>query len=127
MMEFELLKARNQDYVLNETIKRLGPSNHSLLARLTGLKPEIVGQRPPPKKIASEDGTEEYEYTAEIKALEAFRNVMRREEINFIEADRRVTFRSQKFFDMKAFKEMGLVWSYTITRVKIGREVIEEG
>jgi DNA-binding Lrp family transcriptional regulator len=42
MMEFERLKRRNQDYVLIETIKRVGPSNYSLLARLTGLNPETV-------------------------------------------------------------------------------------
>ncbi len=42
MMEFERLKRRNQDYLLIETIKRVGPSNYSLLARLTGLNPETV-------------------------------------------------------------------------------------
>jgi hypothetical protein len=41
-MEFERLKRRNQDYLLIETIKRVGPSNYSLLARLTGLNPETV-------------------------------------------------------------------------------------
>ena len=42
MLEFERLKRRNQDYLLIETIKRVGPSNYSLLARLTGLNPETV-------------------------------------------------------------------------------------
>jgi hypothetical protein len=42
MMEFERLKRRNQDYLLIETIKRVGPSNYSLLARLTGLNAETV-------------------------------------------------------------------------------------
>lgn len=42
MMEFERLKRRNQDLLLIETIKRVGPSNYSLLARLTGLNPETV-------------------------------------------------------------------------------------
>jgi len=41
-MEFERLKRRNQEYLLIETIKRVGPSNYSLLARLTGLNPETV-------------------------------------------------------------------------------------
>jgi hypothetical protein len=127
MMEFELLKARNQDYVLNETMKRLGPSNQSLLARLTGLNPETVRNRLPSQKIASEERSGEYEYTAEMKAFEAFRNVMRREEISLSERDGQVTFRSRKFFDMKTFKKMGLLWSYTITRVKTRREIIEEG
>jgi len=126
-MEFELLKARNQDYLLNETMKRVGPSNQSLLARLTGLNPETVRDRLPSQKIAGEERGEEYEYTAEIKAFEAFRNVMRREEISLSEGDGRVTFRSRKFFDMKAFKKMGLVWSYTIARVKTRGEVVEEG
>jgi DNA-binding Lrp family transcriptional regulator len=42
MMEFERLKRRNQDYLLIETIKRVGQSKYSLLARLTGLNPETV-------------------------------------------------------------------------------------
>jgi hypothetical protein len=42
LMEFERLKRRNQDYLLIETIKRVGPSNYSLLARLTGINPETV-------------------------------------------------------------------------------------
>jgi len=42
MMEFERLQRRNQDYLLIETIKRVGPSNYSLLARLTGMNPETV-------------------------------------------------------------------------------------
>ena len=42
MMEFERLKRRNQDYLLIETIKRVGPSNYSLLARLPGPNPETV-------------------------------------------------------------------------------------
>ena len=41
-MEFERLKRRNQEYLLIETIKRVGPSNYSLLARLTGLNAETV-------------------------------------------------------------------------------------
>jgi hypothetical protein len=127
MMEFELLKARNQDYVLNETMKCLGPSNHPLLARLTGLNPETVRNRLPSQKIAGEERGEEYEYTAEMKAFEAFRNVMRKEKIPLNEGDRRVTFRSRKFFDMKTFKKMGLLWSYSIARVKTRREVVEEG
>src|SRR5437879_8158922 len=42
MSEFERLQRRNQDYVLLETIKQVGASNYSLLARLTGLNPETV-------------------------------------------------------------------------------------
>jgi hypothetical protein len=127
MMELELLKARNQDYLLNETMKRVGPLNQSLLARLTGVSPETLSKRFPSQKTGSEERSEEYEYTAEVKAFEAFRNVMRKEEIPLSEADRRVTFRSRKFLDMKTFKKMGLLWSYKIARVKTHREVIEEG
>src|SRR5438445_13750515 len=42
MSEFERLQRRNQDYVLLETIKQVGASNYSLIARLTGLNPETV-------------------------------------------------------------------------------------
>src|SRR5947209_5955431 len=42
MSEFERLQRRNQDYVLLETIKQVGASNYSLIARLTGLNPKTV-------------------------------------------------------------------------------------
>src|SRR3989442_13847118 len=42
MSEFERLQRRNQDYVLLETKKQVGDSNHSLMGRLTGLNPETV-------------------------------------------------------------------------------------
>src|SRR5216683_2928750 len=42
MSEFDRLQRRNQDYVLLETIKQVGASNYSLIARLTGLNPETV-------------------------------------------------------------------------------------
>jgi len=42
MSDFEKLQRRNQDYVLLETIKQVGASNYSLIARLTGLNPETV-------------------------------------------------------------------------------------
>ncbi|HXW37900.1 MAG TPA: winged helix-turn-helix domain-containing protein [Nitrososphaerales archaeon] len=38
----ERLQRRNQDYLLVETIKQVGVTNYSLLARLTGLNPETV-------------------------------------------------------------------------------------
>jgi hypothetical protein len=42
LLEFERIKRRNQDYLLIETIKQVGASNYSLVARLTGLNPETV-------------------------------------------------------------------------------------
>jgi hypothetical protein len=38
----ERLERRNQDYLLLETIKRVGVQNYSLLSRLTGLNPETI-------------------------------------------------------------------------------------
>lgn len=38
----ERLHRKNQDYLLVETIKQVGVTNYSLLARLTGLNPETV-------------------------------------------------------------------------------------
>jgi hypothetical protein len=42
MVVVERLLRRNQDYLLIDTIKRVGVSNYSLLARLTGLNPETI-------------------------------------------------------------------------------------
>jgi DNA-binding Lrp family transcriptional regulator len=42
MGAFDKIKRRNLDYLLIETIKQIGVSNYSLLARMTGLNPETV-------------------------------------------------------------------------------------
>ena len=42
MGNVEKLQRRNQDYLLLETIKRVGVQNYSLLARLTGLNAETI-------------------------------------------------------------------------------------
>jgi DNA-binding Lrp family transcriptional regulator len=42
MGPFDKIKRRNLDYLLIETIKQVGVSNYSLLARMTGLNPETV-------------------------------------------------------------------------------------
>ena len=39
---FDKIKRRNLDYLLIETIKQIGVSNYSLLARMTGINPETV-------------------------------------------------------------------------------------
>ncbi len=42
MHSFDKLKRRNQDFMLIETIKQIGVSNYSLLARMVGMNPETV-------------------------------------------------------------------------------------
>jgi hypothetical protein len=42
MGAFERLERRNRDFLLLETIKRVGVQNYSLLSRLTGLNPETI-------------------------------------------------------------------------------------
>ncbi len=42
MGALEKLERRNQDYLLLETIKRVGVQNYSLLSRLTGINPETI-------------------------------------------------------------------------------------
>ena len=42
MGALERLQKKNQDFLLIDTIKRVGVSNYSLLARLTGLNPETI-------------------------------------------------------------------------------------
>ena len=42
MGDLERLERRSQDYLLLETIKRVGVQNYSLLSRLTGLNAETI-------------------------------------------------------------------------------------
>ncbi|MDG6919443.1 MAG: winged helix-turn-helix domain-containing protein [Nitrososphaerota archaeon] len=42
MGAFDKIKRRNLDFLLIETIKQIGVSNYSLLARMTGINPETV-------------------------------------------------------------------------------------
>jgi hypothetical protein len=120
----EPLKRRNRDYFLLETIRQIGPSSSSLLARLTGLNPEAV------RNTIRDQGPEtdtEYRYVVRLRATEAFANIMAKEGVTVALTPGRVSFTSKKLFDMKAFKDRGLIWSYSIIGVRADEHVIEEG
>lgn len=70
----------------------------------------------------------EFKYIVHVKGLETFRNLMRHEGINIPETSNpHTSFTSTKRLDMNAYKENGLIWSYSIIRVTRNEDVIEEG
>jgi hypothetical protein len=75
-----------------------------------------------------EEPDTEYKYIAKVRAFETFRNLVRREGISIPEAGAgTVSFTSPKRLNMKAHKERGLIWSYSIIRVRRVEDVVEEG
>jgi hypothetical protein len=68
-----------------------------------------------------------YEYIADVKAWETFRNILRKHGVALREGERRVTFRTIRLLDMKGMKEKGLVWSYAVAKVKRVKELVEVG
>jgi hypothetical protein len=69
----------------------------------------------------------DYEYTAHVRAWETFANTLRGYGVSLSEGDRRVTFRSGRRIDMRRMKEKGLLWSYTVAKVVVAKEVLEKG
>jgi hypothetical protein len=82
---------------------------------------ESYGQSSP------KDERVDYEYTAHVRAWETFANLVRGYGISLTEGDRQVTFRSGKRIDMRRMKEKGLLWSYTVAKIIVAREVVEKG
>jgi hypothetical protein len=72
-------------------------------------------------------GQDEFEYIVDVRAWETFSNQLRAIGINLREGSRKVTFRSSQRLDMRKLKEKGLVWSYTISKVVVGKELVEMG
>jgi hypothetical protein len=68
-----------------------------------------------------------YEYTAHVRAWETFSNLINRYGVKLREGDRHVTFRSERRIDMKGMKEKRLLWSYTIAKIVVERELLEKG
>ncbi len=69
---------------------------------------------------------EEYRYSVRVRALETFANVMDRMGIVIQRDSPLVTFTSVKHIDLRAFKERGLVWSYTVVRRRYEEQTVEE-
>lgn len=70
---------------------------------------------------------DEYEYFVDVRAWETFSNQLRKVGISLREGTRKVTFRSGSRIDLKQMKAKGLVWSYTISKVVVGKELLETG
>ena len=68
-----------------------------------------------------------FEYKVNVRAWETFRNLMREYGVSLREGDREVTFRSERRIDMKNMKEKGLLWSYAVAKVIMGKELVETG
>lgn len=70
----------------------------------------------------------EYQYVVHVKAMEALANTLSPLGIMIPQASfPKVTFRASRLLPMKQYKERGLVWSYTITRIRFQEEIVEEG
>lgn len=69
----------------------------------------------------------EYNYIAHVRALETFANQISRLGVSIPDKSAHVSFTSSKRLDMRSLKDRGLVWSYSIIRVRKNEEVIEEG
>jgi hypothetical protein len=74
-----------------------------------------------------EEEPEGYEYSVDVKAWETFRNILRNYGVDLPLRNGRLTFRSERRIDMKGMKEMGLLWSYAVAKVKRVKELDEIG
>jgi hypothetical protein len=79
------------------------------------------------KQSLREGSDTEYKYLVHIIAIETFVNMMRRGGIDLPLGRDRLTFTSPKIINMKALKESGIIWSYSIIRVRSIEEIVEEG
>jgi hypothetical protein len=75
----------------------------------------------------TKDEQVDYEYTVHVRAWETFANLIHRYGVSLREGDRHVTFRLGTRIDMKGMKEKRLLWSYTIAKIIVGKEVVEKG
>ncbi len=102
-------------------------TNQESDAETTFRKPLRKAHKPPPFTLL--DGlVEEFQYHVNVRAKEAFINSIRKEGILMPEMESSdLTFPSYRLLDMKSYKERGILWSYSIVRVRRSEEIIEEG
>ncbi len=77
----------------------------------------------------SQDLSEVFEYSAQVKAMEAFRNAMLKEGIKIDVWDRSVKFASPRRFDFRKLQAKGIIGAYTVTKLRVNliRQLVEEG
>ena len=68
----------------------------------------------------------QYQYIVSIRAVETFVNLMAREGIN-MERSSNASFTLPRRLNMRAMKERGVLYSYSVIRVRRVEDVIEEG
>ncbi len=69
----------------------------------------------------------EFKYIVDIRTLETFANQMGRQGVIIPRESLRASFYSPKRLEMRAYKDRGLIWSYSIISVSKTEERIEEG
>jgi hypothetical protein len=69
----------------------------------------------------------EFRYIVQLRAVETFTNLMRRQGISIPDNTTAVSFASNRLLNMKLYKEIGLVWSYSIIEVRRKEDLVEEG
>lgn len=79
------------------------------------------------KSLMGEGPDTEFQYVVDVRAVETFVNQMARVGIIIPDKSSRARFASPRRLDMKSLKQRGLIWSYTVIRVRYNEEVIEEG
>jgi hypothetical protein len=83
-------------------------------------------QRTTPSAESAEGTDIHYQYIVSIRAIETFVNLMAREGIN-IERSSNASFTLPRRLNMRALKERGVLYSYSVIRVRRVEDVIEEG
>jgi hypothetical protein len=69
----------------------------------------------------------QYQYVVNIRAIETFVNLMAREGLNIPERSSSVSFTLPRRLNMKVLKERGVLYSYSVIRVRRVEDVVEEG
>ncbi len=69
----------------------------------------------------------QYQYIVNVRAVETFANMMSRLGINITYTSKNLSFTAPRLLNMKAMKERGIIFSYSIIRVRTVEDVIEEG
>jgi hypothetical protein len=76
--------------------------------------------------IGPEAPDTEYQYVVNVRAIETFVNTMSREGLALPQQSA-ISFRSRRLLNMRKLKERGILWSYSIIRVRTVEDVLEEG
>jgi hypothetical protein len=88
--------------------------------------PNLDQQRTTSSAESVEGPDVQYQYIVNIRAIETFVNLMAREGIN-IERSSSASFTLPRRLNMRVLKERGVLYSYSVIRVRRVEDIIEEG